>query len=200
MTNEELLEIFKRANNPEINDLLNILQMRGDMPTFRVNPADGDGGSYHSGKHEVRIGPYGGNVGTVAHELSHALDRTMMNDVAWMTQGSNYNKPKTPDQQRFLDGYKKLWPGDTNLPLPKMQDANYRLNPKELRSFGVGNMALERNSPTTYPIGGHVDATMSTEAAILRDLYRRQIGQQLPKETNPFRNLENLLQSLFERK
>ena len=57
------------------------------------------------------------------------------------------------------------------MPLSGMNE--YRKSPNELRSFGVGNFATNAPYPV-QPSSSHIDATMAQEAAIMRDLARRQ--------------------------
>jgi hypothetical protein len=80
----------------------------------------------------------------------------------------------------------KLYKESTKLPLNISDDdltdsdKKYRTSRNELRAFGAGNMAQDPPEAGRYTqqdvgetLNPHVDPTMATEAAIMRELYLR---------------------------
>jgi hypothetical protein len=179
-------------------ELLEFLQQADRMPTV-VEPRRYPGGSYDApgftyrsnnpedrGVVEVPTFTKDG-YGTLVHELTHSADRTMEVEQLRLYRKVRAGEPLTPEEQRFYDGYSKLYNTKTNLPLDisdeSITDRNrrYRTSAKELRAFGTGNMAQDQPEPGRYSLedigatlNPHVDPTMAQEAAIMRDLYLRR--------------------------
>jgi hypothetical protein len=179
-------------------ELLEFLKQADRMPTV-VEPRRYPGGSYDApgftyrsnnpedrGVVEVPTFTKDG-YGTLVHELTHAADRAMEVEQLRLYRKVRAGEPLTLGEQRFYDGYSKLYKTKTNLPLDisdeSITDRNrrYRTSAKELRAFGTGNMAQDQPEPGRYNLGDigatlnpHVDPTMAQEAAIMRDLYLRR--------------------------
>jgi hypothetical protein len=179
-------------------ELLEFLQQADRMPTV-VEPRRYPGGSYDApgftyrsnnpedrGVVEVPTFTKDG-YGTLVHELTHAADRAMEVEQLRLYRKVRAGEPLTLGEQRFYDGYSKLYDTKTNLPLDisdeSITDSNrrYRTSPKELRAFGTGNMAQDQPEPGRYSLedigatlNPHVDPTMAQDAAIMRDLYLRR--------------------------
>ena len=179
-------------------ELLEFLKQADRMPTV-VEPRRYRGGSYDApgftyrrnnledrGVVEVPTFTRDG-YGTLVHELTHSADRAMEVEQLRLYRKVRAGEPLTLGEQRFYDGYSKLYKTKTNLPLDisdeGMTDSNkrYRTSAKELRAFGTGNMAQDQPEPGRYSLedigatlNGHVDPTMAQEAAIMRDLYLRR--------------------------
>jgi hypothetical protein len=179
-------------------ELLEFLKQADRMPTV-VEPRRYPGGSYDApgftyrrnnledrGVVEVPTFTKDG-YGTLVHELTHSADRAMEVEQLRLYRKVKAGEQLTPEEQRFYDGYSKLYDTKTNLPLDisdeSMTDSNrrYRTSAKELRAFGTGNMAQDQPEPGRYnledigaTLNPHVDPTMAQEAAIMRDLYLRR--------------------------
>jgi len=162
---------LKTQTNPSLEEIIRLLYQTGKMP--KVNPTVlpyGENGNFNHNQNTINFDVmYGNNPNTMTHEFSHALDKTMFDFVTdpSMTQ---FDTPAS--KRNFAVAYNKLNPATTKLPLG-MPDS-YRHSPNELRSFGVGNYA-NGGYKSDYKIAPHVDATMATEAAILRDLFARTL-------------------------
>jgi hypothetical protein len=178
-------------------ELLDFLEKTGKMPTVvesRRFPSGGyEGPAYqYIGSNDKDAGvvrfpsfkkdPYG----SLVHELTHASDRAMLLGRSALLKRSNKGEEISPEDQRFLDGYTKLYKEPTKLPLNISDDdltdrqKKYRTDDRELRAFGVGNMAQDPTEAGRYnqqdmgeTLNPHVDPTMATEAAIMRELYLR---------------------------
>lgn len=126
--------------------------------------------------------------GSYTHELTHAADVRMSdryNELAAAVKAGG--RDLTADELSFMDAYNKMYRTPTKLPLEFDKDATsgerrYRSKPEELRSFGTENVAQRLLKPedrfnyydTGYKLNPHVNPTMATEAAIMRDLYKRK--------------------------
>jgi hypothetical protein len=180
---QELLEFLKQADRmPTVVEPRRYPNGSYDAPGFTYrsnNPED-------RGVVEVPTFTKDG-YGTLVHELTHSADRTMEVEQLRLYRKVRAGEPLTPEEQRFYDGYSKLYNTKTNLPLDisdeSITDRNrrYRTSAKELRAFGTGNMAQDQPEPGRYNLGDigatlnpHVDPTMAQEAAIMRDLYLRR--------------------------
>jgi hypothetical protein len=179
-------------------ELLEFLKQADRMPTV-VEPRRYPGGSYDApgftyrsnnpedrGVVEVPTFTKDG-YGTLVHELTHSADRAMEVEQLRLYRKVRAGEPLTLGEQRFYDGYSKLYDTKTKLPLNISEDdltdrqKKYRTSAKELRAFGTGNMAQDQPEPGRYNLGDigatlnpHVDPTMAQEAAIMRDLYLRR--------------------------
>ena len=178
-------------------ELLDFLEKTGKMPTVVESRRFPSGG--YEGPAFQYIGSNDEDAGVVrfpsfkkdpysslVHELTHAADRSMMLGRSALLKRSNKGEDISPEDQRFLDGYTKLYKEPTKLPLNISDDdltdrqKKYRTDDRELRAFGVGNMAQDPTEAGRYnqqdmgeTLNPHVDPTMATEAAIMRELYLR---------------------------
>jgi len=151
-----------------IDELLDMLNSYKFMPKMQVSNDVQGYGDYEDRTNTLRISPYGGNINTMAHELSHAVDNLM---------GMERQELKgkfTPSLQDTLysNAYDKLNPAATKIPTQGL--SKYRKSPDELRAFGVGNASTLGSINPGTP---HLDATMAQEAAILRELLNRRKKQ-----------------------
>jgi len=180
---QELLEFLKQADRmPTVVEPRRYPNGSYDAPGFTYrsnNPED-------RGVVEVPTFTKDG-YGTLVHELTHSADRAMDVEQLRLSQKVRAGEPLTPKEQRFYDGYSKLYKTKTNLPLDISDESTsdrqrrYRTSAKELRAFGTGNMAQDQPEPGRYSLedigatlNPHVDPTMAQEAAIMRDLYLRR--------------------------
>jgi len=124
--------------------------------------------------------------GSLVHELTHAADRAMQRGQGTLSKKVDKGEEISAEDQKFLDGYKKLYKQSTKLPLDMPdksvsdREKKYRTSDRELRAFGAGNMAQDSPEAGRYnsedfgeTLNSHVDATMAQEAAIMRDLFLR---------------------------
>ena len=116
------------------------------------------------------------NTNTVGHELSHTLDAAMYQRKNELKQ----NKTLSEQEQKFIDALLKFGNIEALLKFsktPKNLQA-YRMSPNEARAHGVGNfIEWPRSTAVINEEGPHIDSTMATEAAILRDLYKRSFNK-----------------------
>lgn len=121
----------------------------------------------------------------LAHELTHALNYVMQAEARAIL--NNKQKIPTNEEQKFMDAWYKLDPDFSKLrkfQYPDSEYNKYRHSFKEAPAWAVGRMEDPRTSLTkqeywmSSPGGNHVDATLATEQAILRDLYARKILKQ----------------------
>ena len=126
---------------------------------------------------------------TIAHELTHALTTAMQKTAGSILD--NKTKPTALEQQ-FMNAWYKLDPDFSKLAKFKYTDREYnqyRHSSREAPAWAVGRMEDPRQTLTqqeyfmSSPGGSHVDATLATEQAILRDLYARKILQEQQPET-----------------
>jgi hypothetical protein len=163
-----------------------LLNKQGKLPALVVAKTSEDSynGEYDKKTNTVTLNPKTLEVPqTLAHELTHALGY-VMKDKVWSLR-DQYEKTKkqaTGVDAQFLDAYRKLDPDFSKLTPMKYPDQSYneyRNSSTEAPAFAVGRMEDPRKSFTrgeyfqTSPAGGHVDATLAQEQAILRDLYGR---------------------------
>jgi hypothetical protein len=118
------------------------------------------------------------------HELSHAADRPSRQAYAALVAAIKAGgRDLTEQEKRFVSNFKKLYVTPTELPLEFREDdllenKRYRSGAEELRAFGTGNMAqrMPKEGFSRVDIGAqfnpHVDATMASEAAMMREMYR----------------------------
>lgn len=171
---EKVNELRGLDKDHDLQELLDLLQQAKTMPTFKQDWLGGGTlANYKPFENQITISPRGVNTMAIGHELQHAVDSSMANfNVKRMYESTS------PEESQFLDAIQKLGPR-TKLPLNK-DAGDYRTDTDELRAFGVGNYI--NNSPgQDYrkrfgDPGLHVDATMASESAILRDLYRRALS------------------------
>ena len=164
----------KEINTPNttLNELVSLLLQNNAYPKtqadFKQLPEDAYG-SYDAWKNLLRINLGKGATESVyPHELNHALDGVLATKA--MSIQLIPESLRTKDEQQFYDAFSKF-SEQTKMPLTGMNE--YRTQPSELRSFGVGNFASNSQYPV-QPSTPHIDATMAQEAAIMRDLARRK--------------------------
>jgi hypothetical protein len=179
-------------------ELLDFLEKTGKMPTvvesrrFPGNSYEGPSFQYIGLNDEdtgvVRFPSFKKDpYGSLVHELTHASDRAMLLGRSDLLKRLKKGEEISPEDQRFLDGYMKLYKESTKLPLNISDDdltdsdKKYRTSRNELRAFGAGNMAQDPPEAGRYTqqdvgetLNPHVDPTMATEAAIMRELYLRR--------------------------
>ena len=167
----------KEINTPNttLNELVTLLLQNNAYPKtqaeFKQLPNDAVG-SFDAWKNLLRINlGKGATEAVYPHELNHALDGVLATKA--MSIQLIPKNLRSNDEQQFYDAFTKFRE-ETKMPLTGMSE--YRKSPKELRSFGVGNFAT--NAPYFHTLFKssipHIDATMAQEAAIMRDLARRQ--------------------------
>jgi hypothetical protein len=164
----------KEINTPNttLNELVSLLLKNNAYPKtqaeFKQLPEDAYG-SFDKWKNQLRINlSKGATEAVYPHELNHALDNMLQNKA--MSIQLIPTNMRTNDEQQFYDAFTKFRE-ETKMPLTGINE--YRSSPNELRSFGVGNFATNSQYPV-QPAPPHIDATMAQEAAIMRDLAKRQ--------------------------
>lgn len=163
--------------NPTLKELISLLDMQQKLPKVQADYLGGTHGSYTPSQNEITLNrrmlapdlpP------TLTHEMSHALDKQMGNDFYDIHRKLlNFKDTAKEEEERFKEGYEKLLPEKTNF--KKDPERPYRYSNSELRSFGVERAAFPK-SRDVNPVEPHVDFTMATEAAVLRDLYLRMLN------------------------
>ena len=173
----QFYELASKTGNkaPELQEMIALLKILGRLPTIDQKMKYGNSlGEYSPSKNLISFHPaYGLNINTVPHEFSHALDEAMGGYA-----GQIRNANKTNDQSKFLDAYDKLDPLTSKL-IPQGKNDPYRYDRGELRAHGVGNAAGPYTLGDMFkmaPARTHIDSTMATEAAILRDLLKRSLN------------------------
>ena len=164
----------KEINTPNttLNELVTLLLQNNAYPKtqaeFKQLPNDAVG-SFDALKNLLRINlGKGATEAVYPHELNHVLDGVLATKA--MSIQLIPKNLRSNDEQQFYDAFTKFRE-ETKMPLTGMSE--YRKSPNELRSFGVGNFATNAPYPV-QPSSPHIDATMAQEAAIMRDLARRQ--------------------------
>ncbi|MEI6484476.1 MAG: hypothetical protein WCO62_13750 [Betaproteobacteria bacterium] len=169
-----------------------LLNSTGQLP--KINFANfsepGRSGEYDRKLNAITLAANRENLArTLPHELTHALRGVMEDKVRGISEAAKQTKtPLAGFDKQLVDAWYKLDPDFSKLPSLQYPDAdyqNYRFSFGEAPAFAVGNMEDPRKSLSraeyysTSPGGGHYDATMATEQAILRDLYARQANVKL---------------------
>ena len=149
----------------DLQEIISILMGDNKMPSMSVGNISGYG-EYNPKTNAITLSPYGGNTNTLSHELTHALNEHM----GWEDLRIWDSRKSSPQEQRFTEAYSKLNPNFSKVPSLAGDDP-YRRSATERRAFGVGNHV---GGASIYPERPHMDATMATEAAILRDLFKRR--------------------------
>lgn len=161
--------------HPTLKELISLLDMQQKLPKVQADYLGDIYGSYKPYQNEINLNrkmlapdlpP------TITHEMSHALDEHMDDDFYDIHSKLLKYKDTTEEEKKFKEGYEKLLPEKTNFKRDPKRP--YRYSNAELRSFGVERAAFPKN-PSMTPIEPHVDFTMATEAAVLRDLYLRML-------------------------
>ena len=165
-----------------------LLNATGQLPKINFNKSMA---SEHSGVYDKESNSITVNANrkdlanTLPHELTHALRLIMQDRVRNMNETARQTgKPLTGVDRQLSDAWYKLDPDFSKLPTLRYPDATYnkyRHSFAEAPAWAVGNMDNPQNFRSrgeylmTDPGGSHVDATLATEQAILRDLYAKQL-------------------------
>jgi len=160
--NDSLAELFKRAGVTEDDplQLLKVLQQQGVVPSVKWNPELPMQymGAYVPSKNMMEFDPnVPPNRGTAVHETQHALDEAIRRSAP-MFGSSQLN-----------DAYQKLNQPPALRTYYREED---RASPEERRAYGLSNMLYPKEAKR--PDRAHMDATMASEAAILRELFSRK--------------------------
>jgi hypothetical protein len=160
-----------------------LLNSTGQLPKlgFAKLSESGRSGEYDKESNSITLNTNAKNLATtVPHELTHALRYVIQDKVRRMGAAGT---PLAGADKQLFDAWYKLDPDLSKMKSMKYPDSeyqNYRYSFTEAPAFAVGNMENPKQSFSraeyyaTSPGGGHYDATMATEQAILRDLYARQ--------------------------
>lgn len=181
---QEPVQLFNEGGEAS-QALEKYLQSRDQMPDIEVSdklPEDASGmftsNNIGIGSGTIKISkdtPKEALQSLLAHEMTHAADRQMMQQA--IEQGM-FGK-----SNQFTEGYEKLVgkEGQNRTKLarrlrPEWAEDNryYRSSPKEIAAYGVGAFegpTLQRPGPR------HVDATAATELQILLDLAQRNVDK-----------------------
>ena len=176
-------------SNSAAYEIATLLHSTAQLPKINFSKSMG---SEHSGEYDRKSNSITVNAtrkdlaNTLPHELTHALRLVMQNKVRAMNETAQQTKtPLTGADRQLSDAWYKLDPDFSKLPTLRYPDATYnkyRYSFAEAPAWAVGNMDTPRNFRSrgeylmTNPGGSHVDATLATEQAILRDLYAKQLG------------------------
>jgi len=162
-------KVFKNTNDPTLEEIIQLLSMRNWMPTITQSY----GNSYKPFGNQVSIRPDSVNKNTVSHEMTHALHEAMKK---YSSDYKGFQETKSPVGNQFVDAFDKLWSPPEKLlpPKPLSNWEQYRYSPNEASAYGVGNsLQFDPNFQQSRPTPPHLDATLATEQAILRDLFLR---------------------------
>ena len=178
----------------EARRLLDYLKSIDFMPTVRESDR-GPGGRGHEGPaYRFKNNKTPGTINfpvdspdayrSYTHELSHAADRPSRQAYNALVNSIKFgDRDLTEQELRFVSNFRKLYATPTELPLQfregeLLENKHYRSGNEEMRAFGTGNMAqrMPKEGFSRVDIGSefnpHVDPTMATEAAIMREMYR----------------------------
>lgn len=181
------IALLAQANqNPMVTALNQYLRNRNAQPVMQfARTEDGSEGQFsygdaHPPQGDLTLAPIA-TAGTVAHELTHAATRQIVNQYYDMVMG------KIPKDPQFMEGYEKLSFGGKQTDLASKlaggflrDNQDYRMSTTEAPAFANGNMVDKANGAYTWPAPAHVDPTMSTEFQMLLDLANRA-AQKVPK-------------------
>lgn len=183
---DEVAEAKDTARKGEAyQELERYLQSRNAVPDIKVTGylPEGTHGLFSSDKTNVGTGTIKVNKNvsdmfmpsTIAHEMTHAADRQMMQQAKEQGMFGNGNQ--------FTEAYEKMvGPEGRNRTqllrkrYPEFEEDNryYRADPKELAAHAIGaysGPAMQDRAPR------HVDATAATEFQILMDLAQRNVDK-----------------------
>jgi hypothetical protein len=175
-------------SNSAAYEIATLLNATGQLPKigFAKLSETGRSGEYDRQSNSITLNTDSKNLAsTLPHELTHALRYVMRDKVRGIGEAARQTgvAPAGADKQLF-DAWTKLDPDFSKLPTLRYPDAaynRYRHSFAEAPAFAVGNMDSPQNFRSrgeylmTNPGGSHVDATLATEQAILRDLYAKQL-------------------------
>lgn len=157
-------QLIQKTNNPTLNEIISLLDRANSMPTFTQN----NGNSYSPSKNQVSVSPSSLTINSFAHEFTHALQQAMAQNI--------YNSGK--ENSQFKDAYVKLGQPNTERFLktkPQTPWEEYRYSLNEAPAWGVGNTTNDDKAPVPSKPPQHLDPTLATEQAILRDLFSRYL-------------------------
>lgn len=173
---EELDSYIK--NNSTLEEIVSLLDQAKSFPSVTSGYSEDSFGEYFPFKNNVQL-----NISkqspqfpaTLTHELSHALDSLMGKNYYDIIHRKLAGTLPSKEEEQFLDGYNKLDPSKTNFsrPMNTLQE-KYRYSYPEMRSWAVERHAYPE-LPALMPAKDHMDASLATEAAILRELYLRTL-------------------------
>lgn len=161
--------------HPTLDEIISLLDMKQNLPTVQSAPLGGTYGNFKSSKNEINLNRrmYPEDLPpTLTHEMTHALDKHMGNDYYEINKRYLKLMGQPKEEVQFREGHEKLVPRDTKF--EKDPNRQYRFSNGELRAFGVERGAFPNNKDLN-PVTPHLDFTMATEAAVLRDLYLRML-------------------------
>ena len=168
------------GSSDTLNELLTILKNKGIDPTYSTSYTIPGYGAHDKYTDEIFINPLKGAVeNSLVHETQHAVNDAMGRMYAGISNTPSFLR--SAQEQAFYDAYTKLYVEPSKIPNANTKSlGEYRGNTNELTAHGVGNMSAQ------YPIGSltdpqgdyklphsHVDATMASNAAVMRDIYNR---------------------------
>jgi hypothetical protein len=171
----------KIQSTSDLAETYGLLKKWESIPSVWTRPLGSDeNGQYIPAQHRIVLDTdTGTNEGSATHEHTHALDKVMGEMYVNIGRKRRQGQPVSPEESQFADGYLKLIPSETKLPMGEfsprqVQDGwkGYRTSSAELRARGVQQFTNTPPDPSTN-VAPHVDATMASEAAILRDLFGR---------------------------
>lgn len=192
---DNLLEVVKGllgpdnkvSLSPDLQEIVNLLSKSNYGVQVETDPNIDPGvyGEYQDSTKTVRLKPgkpgriNGVTESTIGHELTHALDYDVIKKVYGdLTSKDQTYKGLTPEESQFAKGTRKLSAEQTKVPLDRDAESAYRRNPLEMRAFGVGNFLPKGDETYENSANPHLDATMASEAAVVRDLYSRLLKSQ----------------------
>ena len=178
----------------EARRLLDYLKSIDFMPTVRESDRGPGGRGYEGPAYRFKNNRTPGTINfpvnapdayrSYTHELTHAADRPSRQAYNALVNSIKFgDRDLTEQELRFVSNFKKLYATPTELPLQfregeLLENKHYRSGNEEMRAFGSGNMAqrMPKEGFSRIDIGAefnpHVDPTMATEAAIMREMYR----------------------------
>ena len=163
--------------------MLEILKITG-MPKISTDKSLGEGtlGEYDTIKNTIdlswRLDPGfsarsatkqpGKIVSTLAHELQHATNNAIGNEL--YTKGSTFPKSVKAEIDKFSTSKGEVAMESL---ISKADDSSYRRDWSERNAFGAGNhVGYQLGAPPSRPVA-HADATSAQENAIKMDLFLR---------------------------
>lgn len=173
---------YKIPKDSPLFETLSLLNKYNALPNLKLENLADSYGYFNKIKNQIVLDKRTAkDINLPTHEYTHALDRVMAKQFDEL-----FKKPeeeRTKEEQQFLSAYLKLMPGLTKVPPDESVPREmrfYRYSPSELRAFGTGFYGGGKFMDGKTQ--GHMDATMATEMAVLRELLSRQKTQ----EQNPF--------------
>jgi hypothetical protein len=175
----DLSKYFPEVVPNELGDMYSYLTGTRSIPqikTVGTMPEDGDLGSYNRNTNTINL--LGGQgmaeyQNSMMHEFQHAVHNQIGNQflaASSRKRGLDYS----PMDSQLVDAYHKFML-PSKLPANEIPDKGYRWDtPDERLAYGITNSVLPTSVSSVPP---HLDATMATEASILRDIARRQANQ-----------------------